>query len=73
MLSGDADHKLDGAHPIATPNKLKGSKLLMEALEQSSFSYANLLIEKTAIDQQYVDSFAQIVREQAKGEDLDIF
>ena len=65
-------------HPVASPKKLNGSKLLMEALEKSNFICAKLLIENTVIDQKYVDNFERgylhrLVRTQVKLKDIDIF
>ena len=62
-------------HPIASSNRLEGSESLMKALEKSNFTCAKLLIDNTAIDQQYVDNFERgylhrLVRAQIKCEDI---
>ena len=62
----------------ATSKKLLGSELLMDALDKSNLVHANLLLEYTSINRQYVDNFEQgflhkLVRAHLKRVDEDIF
>ena len=65
-------------HPVASPKKLKGSKLLLDALDKSNLEHAKVLMDYTEIDQTYVDCYGRgylhkLFKTRIQHEDIDLF